>query len=125
MPIHLPAAGPFLPAAVRSLPSREREVAILVYACGATTAHEVRQGLSAELSIYAVRTMLSRLSAKGVLLRRKSRNHRTLYVPAIVTRFVWEQAFHRLVDEHFGGEPMSAAKTLSSLVRQETIFPRV
>ncbi|HET9812109.1 MAG TPA: BlaI/MecI/CopY family transcriptional regulator [Sphingomicrobium sp.] len=110
---------PFLPARVCALPPREREVAILVYACGAATAHEVQKGLSVPLTIYAVRTMLTRLTAKRILRRRAGCNHRTTYVPAIVTRFVWEQAFNRLVDEHFAGQTLEAAKVLSHLVRAE------
>jgi predicted transcriptional regulator len=60
-----------LPQAVRQLPRREREVAMLIYRKGALTAMEIGSHVSG-VSNGSIRTMLGRLVRKGILKRRRA-----------------------------------------------------
>ena len=106
-----------LPAQVRRLAAREREVASIVYRHGATTANEVMALLSIEISNGAVRSMLNRLVAKGILKRRMAGAGKTFaYVPGIAASSAVERDFQRLADDYFGGSVEQALNAIDLLV---------
>lgn len=85
---------------LRRLPPREREVAILVHSQGEMTPGEIELGLSDVISNSAIRTMLRRLVAKGILERRKDGN-KFFYFAAASEADAREQALRRLADQYF------------------------
>ena len=97
---------------------REREVAGIVYACGrGISADEVRLALSDPLSNSAVRSMLSRLAAKGLLRTRKA-GKKYLYLPAIADAQAREKALVRLAQDYFAGSLAEAAMAMLALARR-------
>lgn len=107
-----------LPAEVQKLFSREREVATIVYARGSATATDVQGRLSTRLSNGAVRSMLQRLVCKGILTRRRRGRHGAyVYLPALTTALVRENALVQLADEYFAGSLHRAALAMVNLLR--------
>lgn len=108
-----------LPETVRKLAPRERQVATLVYRHHALTAIELAQHLNWPRSHGALRVMLQRLVAKGILTRRPSGYGKTfLYVPAIATQDTAELAFTRLAEDFYGGSFVAAADAIQALLRR-------
>ncbi len=100
------------------LAGREREVAGIVYDGGRSlSADEVRVALSDPLSNSAVRSMLSRLAAKGVLGTRKD-GKRLLYFPALADANARQEAILRLAHDYFGGSLAEAAMAVLALARR-------
>ncbi|HTU09933.1 MAG TPA: BlaI/MecI/CopY family transcriptional regulator [Allosphingosinicella sp.] len=100
------------------LARREREVAEIVYACGrGITADEVRLALSDPLSNSAVRSMLTRLAAKGLLATRKA-GKKFVYLPAIADDDAREKAILRLAQDYFAGSLAEAAMATLALARR-------
>jgi predicted transcriptional regulator len=100
------------------LAGREREVAGIVYGCGrGISADEVRRALSDPLSNSAVRSMLSRLAAKGLLRVRKT-GKKFLYSPAIADDAAREAAILRLAQDYFAGSLAEAAMAMLALARR-------
>lgn len=109
-----------LPMQVQRLAVREREVAAIVYANGATTANEVQKRLSDEISNGAVRSMLVRLVAKGILARRwgkRGRGQNFIYTPAITSDDLKHDAIKRVTVEYFNGSLVDVAITVADLLR--------
>lgn len=104
--------------ALHALPPREREVAENVLRSGEASAAEIRAALSGPISDAAVRTMLRRLEAKGVVRRRRS-GRRFLYAPAWSATAAREAAAKRLGEEHFGGSLGAAAVLLIDLMEAQ------
>lgn len=102
---------------IESLPRREREVFETLCRLEEATAASVRQALSDPLSDSAVRTLLSRLEAKG-LVRRRPGGPSNLYTPAPDTGDVAVGALTRLIDTFFNGSAASAATALLGMSRQ-------
>lgn len=106
-------------AALRSLlerlPTREREIASLIVSRGELTAAEVVRALPVSLSNSAVRSMLQRLEAKGVLRRRRERN-RFIYLPASTDAEMRREILCRVASEHFGGSLEGLIKEAATLV---------
>jgi predicted transcriptional regulator len=100
---------------IESLPRREREVFETI--CRLTTAStaEVRAALSDPLSDSAVRTMLSRLEAKGRGTRRAG-----AYQPAVEADAVATGALRRMIDTFFAGSAASAATALLGMSERLT-----
>ena len=96
---------------IESLPRREREVFELVWSLGEATATEIRGGLADPPSDSAVRTLLGRLAAKG-LLSHRTVNQAYVYAPAAPAGAVAETALNRLVQTFFQGSAASAATAL-------------
>lgn len=96
---------------IESLPRREREVFELVCSLGEATAAEIRGGLADPPSDSAVRTLLGRLAAKG-LLSHRTVNQAYVYAPAAPAEAVAETALQRLVQTFFQGSAASAATAL-------------
>lgn len=97
-----------------------RQVATIVYLRGGATARMVREELGGDYNTGALRTMLGRLQAKGILrCRPGDRPPELFYLPAIVTDEVRDLALQRLIEEHFAGDVDAALQqTLQLMSRQ-------
>ena len=102
--------GP-LPPQVLNLPRCEREVAMIVYLEGGMTAKLLEARLPRRLSNSALRAMLQRLCAKGILRRQKvngshmesDRRIPYLYTPAITPEIVRARALQQIARDYFDG----------------------
>lgn len=101
--------------ALTRLPPREQEIATLVYLNTGITAKEVELALSSKITNAAIRSMLNRLVAKGVL-RRRQVGGKFFYSPALLLPSVQERALERVVDDFFGGSLLDASRRLVSLM---------
>lgn len=99
---------------IESLPRREREVFETLCRLESAGVAAVRQALSDRLSDSAVRTLLSRLEAKGFATRAAGPDG-VLYSPAQPTGMVAQGALQRLVDTFFAGSAATAATALLGL----------
>lgn len=111
---HPPALPPHGTDMLARLAPREREIATIVYTRGMISAEEARAHLVKPLTNSAIRSMLTRLEAKGVLRKRKVGN-RYLFGPAAPDQKLREQALRRLCDDYFGGSPLDAALALVAM----------
>lgn len=98
---------------IETLPRREREVFEHLCELGGATAAAVRAALPDPLSDSAVRTLLSRLEAKGLI--RREMVGQTFVYSAIQTHAVALSAMKRLVQTFFGGSGVRAATALLGL----------
>jgi predicted transcriptional regulator len=96
---------------IESLPRREREVFEVLCSMGEGTAAAVRSALADPPSDSAVRTLLGRLAAKGLVAHRTV-NQAYVYAPAEQAEAVAETALQRLVQTFFQGSAASAATAL-------------
>ena len=96
---------------IESLPRREREVFETLCRLETSTAAGVRAALSDPLSDSAVRTMLSRLEAKGLVSRTQGAEG-VEYRPVVASEVVAVGALRRMVDTFFAGSAASAATAL-------------
>jgi predicted transcriptional regulator len=101
---------------IDSLPRREREIFELLCSAGEATAAEIRAAMKDPPSYSAVRTLLARLEARGVI------KHRTVdqaYVYKSVPQpaKVRESAMNQMVRTFFDGSAARAATALLGLTR--------
>lgn len=99
---------------VEGLPRREREVFEALCRLGEGGTAAVRQTLADPLSDSAVRTLLARLEAKG-LVRRRAEAAGIVYAPTPRPEAIATGALQRLVDTFFAGSAVSAATALLGL----------
>ncbi len=104
---------------IDALPRREREVFETLCRLEAGTTAEVRAALSDPLSDSAVRTMLSRLEAKG-LIERASGADGVRFRPVQGTQAVATSALRRVIDTFFAGSAASAASALLGMGQRLT-----
>ena len=104
---------------IESLPRREREVFEALCRLEASTTAGVRGALSDPISDSAVRTMLARLEAKG-LVERAAGPDGFLYSPAQRPEAVAATALRRMIDTFFAGSAASAATALLGLGQRLT-----
>jgi predicted transcriptional regulator len=104
---------------IDALPRREREVFETLCRLEAGTTAEVRGALSDPLSDSAVRTMLSRLEAKG-LVERASGADGVRFRPVQETETVAVSALRRVIDTFFAGSAASAATALLGMGQRLT-----
>ena len=104
---------------VEGLPRREREVFEALCRLEAGTAGAVRSGLADPLSDSAVRALLTRLEAKGLVRRRRGADG-FVYAPASNPETVAAGALKRMVDTFFAGSAASAATALLGLADRLT-----
>ena len=97
---------------IDQLPRREREVFETLYRLEQATTAPLRGVLADPLSDSAVRTLLSRLEAKG-LVRRTAGPDGFVYAPVPRTDAVAEGALKRMVETFFAGSAASAATAIS------------
>lgn len=87
---------------------REREILDIIYRRGTATAAEVQEELSDAPVYGAVRTMLSRLEAKGHITHQQE-GPRYVYEPTVAPRRARELAFEWLTRTFFSGSAVDAA----------------
>jgi predicted transcriptional regulator len=98
------------------LSRREREIMDALFALnGRASAEEIRERLSDPPSYSAVRTMLARLEAKGVLHHTED-GPRYVYSPAASRASAQRSALGKLVRTFFAGSPR---QTITALLKQE------
>jgi predicted transcriptional regulator len=96
---------------IDSLPRREREIFEILCGLGEGTAADIRNAMTDSPSDSAVRALLARLVAKGLIAHR-TENQAYVYTPIPQTEAVAESALHRLVQTFFQGSAASAATAL-------------
>ena len=96
---------------IDSLPRREREIFEILCGLGEGTATAIRGAMTDPPSDSAVRALLARLVAKGLLAHR-TENQAYIYAPVPQTDAVAEGALQRLVQTFFQGSAASAATAL-------------
>lgn len=101
---------------IGNLPRRERELFEILCSVGEATAADLRERMVDPPSYSAVRTMLSRLAAKG-LVRHRVVDQAYVYRSAPQAEQVKESALHQMVKNFFDGSAVSAATALVGLTR--------
>jgi predicted transcriptional regulator len=98
------------------LSRREREIMDVLYALGDNAAAEdIRERLSDPPSYSAVRAMLAKLEAKGVI-RHRAEGLRYVYSPVTSRSTAQKKAVSQLMRVFFGG---SASEAATALLKQE------
>ena len=99
------------------LSRREREIMDVLYALGdSAAAEEIREKLSDPPSYSAVRAMLAKLEAKGVI-RHRAEGLRYVYSPVTSRTAAQKKAVSQLMRVFFGG---SASQAVTALLKQES-----
>ena len=104
---------------IESLPRREREVFETLCRLETGTAAGVRNALTDTLSDSAIRTLLARLEAKGLVVR-ESGAEGFVYRPVPRTEAVAAGALQRMIDTFFAGSAASAATALLGMGQRLT-----
>jgi predicted transcriptional regulator len=102
---------------IDSLPRREREIFEILCSAGEATAADVRKAMADAPSHSAVRTMLGRLEAKG-LVKHRSVDQAYVYKSVPQASKVRESALKNLVRTFFDGSAASAATALLGLTQK-------
>ena len=99
------------------LSRREREIMDVLYALGDTaTAEDIRARLTDPPTYSAVRAMLAKLEAKGVI-RHRAEGLRYVYSPVTSKTAAQKRAVSQLMRVFFEGSPVQAA---AALLKQES-----
>ena len=99
------------------LSRREREIMDVLYALGdSAAAEDIRERLSDPPSYSAVRAMLAKLEAKGVI-RHRTEGLRYVYSPVASRTTAQKKAVSNLMHVFFGG---SASQAITALLKQES-----
>ena len=99
------------------LSRREREIMDVLYALGdSAAAEEIRERLTDPPSSSAVRAMLAKLEAKGVV-RHRTEGLRYMYSPVTPRTTAQKKAVSNLMNVFFGG---SASQAITALLKQES-----
>ncbi len=104
---------------IETLPRREREAFEVLCRLEEAGTAAVRGAMSGELSDSAVRTLLARLEAKGLVARRAGEDG-VVYRPMQRPQTLATGALRRTVDTFFSGSAVSAATALLGLTRKLT-----
>lgn len=102
---------------IDSLPRREREIFEILCSLGEASAADVRRAMKDAPSHSAVRTMLSRLEAKG-MVRHHTVEQTYVYKSAVQPAKVRESALKQLVKTFFDGSAAGAATALLGLTHK-------
>lgn len=109
-----------LPSQVLALGPRTREIATIVYRTGGATVRDIQRAIDDPLTVYGIRTLLIRLTKRGILKSRPSGKHtEVLYLPAILTEGVKQAALSNFVDRHFGGSYFDALQVALRFVNTD------
>ena len=98
------------------LPRREREIMDILFGLGEGAAEDVRARLTHPPSYSAVRALLARLEAKG-LIKHREEGLRYVYSPTVTPTTARRAALKQYVRTFFGG---SVGEMVTSLLRNET-----
>ncbi|MBX3562286.1 MAG: BlaI/MecI/CopY family transcriptional regulator [Sphingomonas sp.] len=109
---------------IHRLPRREREVAEIIYAKGEASADDICRALSDPLSNAAVRSMLQRIAAKGMIRRHKV-GRKFLYSAVRPCRLAREAALRRISRDYFDGSLACAARALAEMMHRESTAPGI
>lgn len=101
---------------IDSLPRRERELFEILCSAGEATAADVRRAMADPPSHSAVRTMLTRLEAKG-LVKHRTVDQAYVYRSVAQPAKVRETAMNQMVRTFFEGSAASAATALLGLTK--------
>ena len=101
---------------IDSLPRRERELFELLCSAGEATAAELRAAMKDPPSYSAVRTLLARLEARGVI-KHRTVDQAYVYQSATQPAKVRETAMKQMVRTFFDGSAANAATALLGLTR--------
>ena len=101
---------------IDSLPRREREIFELLCSAGKATAAEVRAAMADPPSYSAVRTLLARLEARG-LVKHRTVDQAYVYESVPQPAKVRESAMKQMVKTFFDGSAASAATALRGLTK--------
>ena len=101
---------------IDSLPRRERELFELLCSAGEATAAELRGAMKDPPSYSAVRTLLSRLEARGVI-RHRIVDQAYVYQSVTQPAKVRETAMTQMVRTFFDGSAANAATALLGLTK--------
>ena len=102
--------------AFEKLSRREREILDVLYALGDNaSADEIRERLTDPPTYSAVRAMLAKLEAKGVI-RHRAEGLRYVYSPVTSRTTAQKKAISNLMKVFFGG---SASEAATALLKQE------
>jgi len=101
---------------IDSLPRREREIFELLCSAGEATAADVRAAMKDPPSYSAVRTLLARLEARGVV-KHRVQDQAYVYKSVKQPAKVRESAMNQMVRTFFDGSAASAATALLGLTR--------
>jgi predicted transcriptional regulator len=101
---------------IDTLPRREREIFELLCSAGEATAAEVQAAMKDPPSYSAVRTLLARLEARGVIKHRVA-DQAYVYSSARQPAKVRESALQSMVRTFFDGSAASAATALLGLTK--------
>jgi predicted transcriptional regulator len=101
-------------ALLRRLPPRELQLAGIVHHLGEASAVEIETALPDCVSNAAIRSMLRRLEAKGVIIRYRH-GRKFLYAPAALDE-PSEAALRRIARDHFAGSLARAVAAMSGLL---------
>jgi predicted transcriptional regulator len=102
---------------IDSLPRREREIFEILCSAGEASAAEIRARMADPPSHSAVRTMLGRLEAKGMVTHR-TEDQTYVYKSVPQPAKVRESALQGLVKTFFNGSAASAATALLGLSKK-------
>ena len=101
---------------IDSLPRREREIFELLCSAGKATAADIRTAMADPPSYSAVRTLLARLEARG-LVKHRSVDQAYVYESVPQPAKVRESALKQMVKTFFDGSAASAATALLGLTK--------
>jgi predicted transcriptional regulator len=102
---------------IDSLPRREREIFELLCSAGEATAADIRASMQDPPSYSAVRTLLARLEARGVIKHRVA-DQTYVYKSVPQPAKIRESALKSMVRTFFDGSAASAATALLGLTRK-------
>ena len=101
---------------IDSLPRREREIFELLCSAGEATAAEIKASMQDPPSYSAVRTLLARLEARGVIKHRVA-DQAYVYTSVPQPAKIRESALKSMVRTFFDGSAASAATALLGLTK--------
>jgi predicted transcriptional regulator len=101
---------------IDSLPRREREIFELLCSLGEATAADIRAGMKDAPSYSAVRTLLARLEARG-MIKHRVQDQAYVYASARQPAKVRESALKSMVKTFFDGSAANAATALLGLTK--------
>ena len=101
---------------IDTLPRREREIFELLCSAGEATAAEIRTAMKDPPSYSAVRTLLARLEARGVV-KHRTQDQAYVYKSVPQPAKVRESAMNQMVRTFFDGSAASAATALLGLTK--------
>lgn len=105
---------------LNKLPPRERQIVDFLYSRGEATAAEICEALPDAPSNSAMRAMLGRLEAKGMVCRRASVGRSLVYAPAVSEASAKRTVLSQVVSTFFNGSPLSAASALLGMSEKAT-----